>query len=79
MQLHKPEELCIMTFETAGAEKTGCDSITQEVSATMSELHEMIENTDTEIATLQKEIAALDLIVTVATDMRNTDHANFTA
>ena len=45
----------------------------------MSELQEMIENTDTGIATLQKEFAALELLVTVATDMRNTDHANFTA
>ena len=79
MQLHKQKEFCIRALETAGAAKTGSDSTIQEVSATMSDLQEMIKNTDTEIATLQEEIATVNTIVTVATDMWNTDHANFTA
>ena len=43
----------------------------------MSEPPETIENT--EIANLQAEIAALDTSVAVAADMRDKEHADFTA
>ena len=45
----------------------------------MSVLQGMIETPDSAIATPKEEIADLDTSVTVATDMRNTDHANFAA
>merc|ERR1719388_235161 len=75
----KQKEFCDGELEKAGDEKTATEGTIKEVSAKMSELQELIETTDSEIANLQAGIAALDTSVAVATDMRKKEHADFTA
>merc|ERR1719337_272183 len=75
----KQKGFCDGELEKAGDEKKATEDTIKGVSAKMSELKEVIENTDAEIANLQAGIASLDTSVAVATDMRKKEHADFSA
>jgi chromosome segregation ATPase len=72
----KQKGFCDGELRKAGGEKEDTEGTIKEVSAKMSELGELIETTDSEIAALKDGIAALDTSVAQATDIRKAEHAD---